>query len=345
MAGQLTIVLDLNKCMGCHTCTVACKVLWADKRGMENAWLMKVNTMPGRGYPRDWDKMGGGYDAEGNLAEGRRPTDEEYGGVWELKPWEVFTSGGKGNSVYLNPGNPTWGPIWDEDLGAGTWPNGYFFYLPRLCNQCSRPSCAEGCPWGAIAKRAEDGIVTIDQEICSRCPEPLCINACPYKEITWDPVRKAARKCDFCLLRLEKGVAPACVRSCPGRMMWIDYLDNKDGIPYKLVNEWKVALPLHAEWGTEPNIFYIPPMSPPRLQWEGDALELAGHDEPRIPREYLRSLFGAEVDQALATLAQEMEKQRNGERSELMWLMISPRSSAFMGPFLKDPSEVKQGQG
>jgi ethylbenzene hydroxylase subunit beta/complex iron-sulfur molybdoenzyme family reductase subunit beta len=126
-------------------------------------------------------------------------------------------------------------------------------------------------------------------------------------------------------------------------MMWIDYMDNTDGVPYKLVHKWKVALPLHAEWGTVPNVYYIPPMSPPRLKWEGNVLELEDGNEPRLPREYLRSLFGAQVDQALGTLAQEMETQRSGGRSELMWLMIATRSSQFMGPFPKDPSEVKQG--
>ncbi len=346
MDRQLAIVLDLNKCMGCQTCTVSCKLLWGDRRGMENVWLMKVNTMPGRGYPRDWEKMGGGYDAEGNLAEGRRPTNEEYGGDWELKPpWEVFTSGGKGNTVHLSAGNPTWGPNWDEDLGAGTFPNSYFFYMPRMCNQCSRPSCAEACPLGAISKRAEDGIVAIDQATCTRCPEPVCINACPYKEITWDPVRKVAHKCDFCILRLEQQVAPACVRQCTGRMVWIDYVGNSDGIVGKLVNKWKVALPLHAEWGTLPNVYYIPPWSPPRLQWDGTAVEMEEGNQPRIPLEYLCSLFGPGVDEALATLTRERQKQRNGERSELMRLLISPQSTVFLGPFLKDPSEVQVKHG
>ncbi|MEE9284961.1 MAG: hypothetical protein V3V35_04435, partial [Dehalococcoidia bacterium] len=67
--------------------------------------------------------------------------------------------------------------------------------------------------------------------------------------------------------------------------------------------------------------------------------------EPRIPPDELRSLFGPEVDGALATLAAEMEKQRRDERSELMQLLISPRSSAFMGPFPKDPSEVGAARG
>ncbi|HEX7409228.1 MAG TPA: 4Fe-4S dicluster domain-containing protein [Candidatus Binatia bacterium] len=44
---------------------------------------------------------------------------------------------------------------WDEDQRAGEYPNAYFFYLPRLCNHCTRPSCVEACPHGAMYKRPE----------------------------------------------------------------------------------------------------------------------------------------------------------------------------------------------
>ncbi|HEX9145604.1 MAG TPA: 4Fe-4S binding protein, partial [Candidatus Binatia bacterium] len=46
---QLAFVIDLNKCMGCHTCTIACKTLWTNDKGMDHMWWMKVNTLPGKG--------------------------------------------------------------------------------------------------------------------------------------------------------------------------------------------------------------------------------------------------------------------------------------------------------
>ena len=49
-----SIVVDLNKCLGCQACAVACKTWWGDKVGPENAWWLIVETRPGRGYPRDW---------------------------------------------------------------------------------------------------------------------------------------------------------------------------------------------------------------------------------------------------------------------------------------------------
>ena len=81
---QIAFVVDLNKCMGCHTCAIACKTLWTNDKGMDQMWWMKVNTMPGRGYPRDWETMGGGYDGAGNLNLGKQPKTEGYGKAMEI---------------------------------------------------------------------------------------------------------------------------------------------------------------------------------------------------------------------------------------------------------------------
>ena len=65
--GQLAWVFDLNKCSGCQTCSIACKVHWTSEDGTGPMWWCTVNTQPGRGTPRDYEQMGGGYDADGNL--------------------------------------------------------------------------------------------------------------------------------------------------------------------------------------------------------------------------------------------------------------------------------------
>ena len=332
---QIAMVIDTNKCMGCHTCTVACKVLKTNDKGMDHQWWMKVNTMPGRGYPKDWEQMGGGYDADGRVVLGKRPEKEDYGGIGELPYSEVFF-GGKGAQAHLAPAEkPNWGPNWDEDIGAGTYPNAYFWYMPRLCNHCTKPACGEACPRKAIHKDAS-GVVYIDEAECEGCPDPVCMQGCPYKEVFFNPLRGAAQKCDGCLSRLAEGVAPACVRQCPGRMIWIDYLDNTEGAPHKLVNEWKVALPMHPEYGTKPNVFYVPPLAPPPLSENGEP----DPSRSRIPIDELRRLFGPDVDQALQTIEQERQNKRNGG-SELMDLLIARRWHELLGPFTQDPGEVK----
>jgi Fe-S-cluster-containing dehydrogenase component len=178
---QLAWVFDLNKCIGCQTCSVACKVLWTQDDGTDHRWWMTVNTQPGRGTPRDWETMGGGYK-KGKAQVGKLPTPEEFGGGWDYNYDEVLR-GGKGRSVFLEKiaGSKTWGPNWDEDEGGGTFPNAYFFYLPRLCNHCSDPVCVEACPNSALFKREEDGLVLRDEDRCRGAQD--CARACPYKKI------------------------------------------------------------------------------------------------------------------------------------------------------------------
>ena len=163
------------------------------------------------------------------------------------------------------------------------------------------------------------------------------MKGCPYKEIYTNPMRNVAQKCDACVQRTDREVAPACVRQCPGRCIWVGYLDDAEGPVYKLVNNWKVALPLHAEFGTKPNVYYVPPLSPPRLDGDGNV----DSSERRIPVDYLRSLFGPEVDNALTCLNDEIGKKHRKEESELMDILIVRRWQELLGSFVKDPSEVQ----
>ena len=334
---QLAMVFDLNKCLGCHTCSIACKTQWTHEEAMENMWWTVVNTMPGGGTPRDWEDMGGGFDAAGKANPSFIPTREDFGEAWQFNHDEVF-KGGKGNSVHLKPkSDPKWGPNWDEDKGAGQYPNSYYFYLPRICNHCTHPACVEACPRKAITKRKKDGIVLINEKRCKGYR--FCMEACPYKRIYFNPLKKTTQKCIFCFPRIEKGVAPACARQCPGRMRFVGYLDDKNDPVYKLVHKYKVALPLHEEYGTQPNVYYIPPMSPPKMDANNKIIE----DEPRIPMEYLRGLFGPRVDGVLEVLHGEIAKRKNGEKSEILdTLIVYSWPEDIFPSFANDPATLHE---
>ncbi|MCQ0093143.1 nitrate reductase subunit beta [Roseovarius sp. M141] len=61
---QIGMVLNLDKCIGCHTCSVTCKNVWTSREGVEYAWFNNVETKPGTGYPTDWEnqkKWNGGW--------------------------------------------------------------------------------------------------------------------------------------------------------------------------------------------------------------------------------------------------------------------------------------------
>ncbi len=178
--------------------------------------------------------------------------------------------------------DPEWGPNWDEDQGAGEYPNSYYFYLPRICNHCTHPSCVEACPRKAIYKREEDGIVLIDQERCRGYR--YCVEGCPYKKVYYNATQKTSEKCIFCYPRIEgegpdgETFAPACAEDCPPQLRLVGFLDDEEGPIHKLVEEYEVALPLHPEYQTQPNVYYIPPFAPPQHSEDGETV-----DVDRIP--------------------------------------------------------------
>ncbi len=77
---QIAMVLNLDKCIGCHTCSVTCKNVWTNREGMEYAWFNNVETKPGIGYPKEWEnqkRWNGGWRAAAERqarAADRRPS-------------------------------------------------------------------------------------------------------------------------------------------------------------------------------------------------------------------------------------------------------------------------------
>ncbi len=54
---QIGMVLNLDKCIGCHTCSVTCKNVWTSREGVEYAWFNNVESKPGVGFPNDWENQ------------------------------------------------------------------------------------------------------------------------------------------------------------------------------------------------------------------------------------------------------------------------------------------------
>ncbi|MBV2182162.1 MAG: nitrate reductase subunit beta [Castellaniella sp.] len=274
---QVAMVLNLDKCIGCHTCSITCKNVWTSREGMEYAWFNNVETKPGVGYPKDWenqDRWNGGWRRK---ASGR--IEPRQGGKLKLLSrifanpnlpqiddyYEPFTY----DYEYLQkaPERSTppvarprslitgqrmekieWGPNWEEILGGefakrskdynfeavqkdiyGQFENTFMMYLPRLCEHCLNPTCVASCPSGSIYKRAEDGIVLIDQDKCRGWR--MCISGCPYKKIYYNWKSGKAEKCIFCYPRIEAGLPTVCSETCVGRIRYLGVLlYDADGI-------------------------------------------------------------------------------------------------------------------
>ena len=309
---QLAMVINLDKCIGCQTCTTACKNLWTNQDGKDYMYWNNVETKPGPGYPKAWENMGGGFKDGANYELGTLPKQEDYGPVTEYDYQSGLFEGG---GVVMAEEEPTDGPNWDEEQGAGEFPNSYFFYLPRLCNHCTNPVCLDACTRQAVYKREQDGIVLVDQDRCRGYRH--CVQACPYKKIMFNALTNKSEKCVFCYPLVEEGKAGVCATQCPGRVRFVGFLDDTESAVYKLVHAYGVALPLHPEYGTEPNVYYVPPFSGPAAV---DGLGRPNDDE-RIPFAYLRSLFGDNVDDVIRGLRTERELVRQGGDSGVLDLL------------------------
>src|SRR5699024_10036449 len=81
------------------------------------------------------------------------------------------------------------------------------------------PTCVSSCPPGAMYKRAEDGIVLVDQDQCRG--RRMCVSGCPYKQVYFNHKTGKAEKCTLCYRRLEVGQPTVCSETCVGRLRYL----------------------------------------------------------------------------------------------------------------------------
>jgi len=280
---QFAAVFDINKCIACQTCTLACKTTWTSGKGQEYMLWNNVESKPYGFYPLAWDlkllQALGPQGWEGGVYRGRT--------IFEAAPAGERVLGWRPDDMdYANPNV-------GEDDCAGAIQNGadlqvphavWFFYLARICNHCTYPACLASCPRGSIYKRAEDGIVLVDQGRCRGYQE--CVKACPYKKVFYNPMTGTSEKCIACFPKIEQGLQPQCFVNCIGKIRmagWVSRPENAqpdNPIDY-LVHVKKVALPLFPQFGLEPNVYYIPPI--------------------HVPLPFLHQMFGPGVEQAIRT--------------------------------------------
>ena len=319
---QWAFVFNINRCIACQTCTLACKSTWTFSKGQEYMWWNNVETKPYGGYPMSWDVKvlallheahdKAGLKAAWDTTQTGDP-DRPYGTYEGLTIFEGAEAEEPQREIAIGyePTDAEWAaPNIYEDTAAGatsspgatshepaslpehkTW----FFYLQRVCNHCTYAACLAACPRQAIYKRKEDGIVLIDQERCRGYRK--CVMACPYKKSMYRPTTRVSEKCVGCYPRIEgndplhpgQPLEARCMASCPGkiRMQGLVKMDP-DG-------RW-------AEDRQNP-IYYLVKVAKVALPlYPQFGLEPNGYYIPPrwAPRPYLRQMFGPGVDDAIA---------------------------------------------
>jgi nitrate reductase beta subunit len=262
---QFAAVFDINKCIACQTCTLACKTTWTSGKGQEYMLWNNVETKPYGSYPLAYDlKLLGMLNAQqwnGNKYEGQTIFESAPAGerVLGWRPEEQDFS-------YPNVGEDDCANQVDHGASFSLPHMNWFFYLARICNHCTYPACLASCPRGSIYKRPGDGIVLVDQGRCRGYQE--CVKACPYKKVFFNPMTGTSEKCIACFPKIEQDIQPQCFVNCIGKIRlagWISKPEQArtDNPMDYLVHIKKVALPLFPQFGLEPNVYYIPPIHAP----------------------------------------------------------------------------------
>jgi len=317
---QFAFVFNINRCIGCQTCTMACRSTWTFSQGQEHMWWNNVETKPYGGYPQFWDVKlldlleranPGGQVWDASKAAAPKQPYGQFEGQTIFEAKHPSDSAAQWRVLGYLPADKEWrSPNIYEDTGRGDMGRAgefgktaalpehkiWFFYLQRICNHCTYPACLAACPRGAIYKRPEDGVVLIDQARCRGYRK--CVEACPYKKAMYRPTSKVSEKCVGCYPRLEgrddvitpdgEPIETRCMSACVGKIRLQGLVKKRpDGT-----------------WAEEPDnpLFYL-------IRREQVALPLypqfgtepnGYYIPPRwVPRAYLEQMFGPGVEQAI----------------------------------------------
>lgn len=233
---QIGMVLNLDKCIGCHTCSVTCKNVWTSREGMEYAWFNNVETKPGIGYPKEWEnqeKWNGGWirTKQGKLEPkqgGKRrilanifanpdlPEIDDYYEPFDFDYQHLHRAGESKHQPVARPRSLIsgkrmekieWGPNWEEILGTE--------FKKRRKDKNFDQIQAD------IYGQFENTFMMYLPRLCEHCLNPACVASCPSGAI---------------YKREEDGIVLIDQDKCRGWRMCVS------GCPYKKIYyNWKTG--------------------------------------------------------------------------------------------------------
>lgn len=189
---QMAMVMNLDKCLGCHTCSIPCKNVWTTREGAEYIWYNNVETKPGMGYPKNWEnqkRWKGGWSLRGKklgLRSGEPaakfakifynpdlPLLDDYYEPWSYDYEKLTTSPRQKHQPSVRPKSLItgenmrikWGPNWEDDLAGA--------------NETGREDVNFAGLEKEIYLRFKNVFMLYLPRICEHCLNPGCVASCP----------------------------------------------------------------------------------------------------------------------------------------------------------------------
>ncbi len=235
---QIAMVFHLDKCIGCHTCSIACKNIWTDRKGAEYMWWNNVETKPGTGYPSKWEDQDiykGGWEKKGKTVKLKgagkfkglknmfhnpnMPVLEDYYEPWTYQYEHLFEAEEGDDQPVARPVSlitgepitPKSGPNWDDDLSG------------------SKEYARKDVNFKNLSAAEQEAMFQLERmtmhylpRICNHCLNPACVAACPsgaiYKRGEDGVVLINQKKCRAWRM---------CVTACPYKKSYYNWNTGK----------------------------------------------------------------------------------------------------------------------
>lgn len=232
---QIGMVMNLDKCIGCHTCSVTCKNTWTNRPGAEYMYFNNVETKPGIGYPKRWEdqeKYRGGWEVKnGNLqlksgSKTKRllnlfynpnlPEIDDYYEPWNYDYETLTNSPNRKTQPVARPKSALtgefmdilWGPNWEDDLAGGHITGLEDPNVVKMEKQ--------------IRTEFEDVFMMYLPRICEHCLNPACVSSCPSGAMY--------KRDEDGIVLVDQNACRAwrhCVSSCPYKKVYFNWQTNK----------------------------------------------------------------------------------------------------------------------
>jgi nitrate reductase beta subunit len=235
---QISMVFHLDKCIGCHTCSIACKNIWTDRKGTEYMWWNNVETKPGTGYPSQWenqDKYRGGWRKKNGKIELRStgkgrvvgnifhnpsmPSLDDYYEPWTYDYQNLFNAPEGDDQPTARPISMIdgeyidieAGPNWDDDLSGSTI---YAENDPNLESLTAEQR--------AQLSSIERLVFFYFPRICNHCINPACVASCPSGALY--------KRGEDGIVLIDQQVCRgwrSCVAACPYKKTYFNWQTGK----------------------------------------------------------------------------------------------------------------------